>query len=68
MRVNIYASPKLLIEHGKSIEEVLRQAVRNALMNHKRAGITIAGWKDGRLHLIKAEDITIDSIATTEQT
>jgi hypothetical protein len=68
MRVNIYASPKLLIEHGKSIEEVLRKAVHNALKSHKRAGNTIAGWKDGQVDLIKAEDILIDSVIGPEQT
>jgi hypothetical protein len=66
MRVNIYTSPRLLAEHGKSIEEVLRQAVRSALMIHKRAGKTIAEWRDGQINLIKAEDINIEPAVPPE--
>jgi hypothetical protein len=42
MRINIYRSPKLLVEYAKEIEAVLGHAVREALLMHKRAGNTIA--------------------------
>ena len=60
MKIDIYASPMLLVEHSKAIEKVLCQAVREALMMHKRAGNTVAEWRDGQIRLIKAEDIVID--------
>jgi hypothetical protein len=66
MKINIYASPNLFVEHAREIEAVLRQAVRDALLMHKRAGNTIAEWKNGKLHLVKAEDIVVDSVETTE--
>ena len=61
MKIDIYASPNLLVEYAREIEEVFRLAVRNALIEHKRAGNTIAAWKDGKVQLIKAEDIEVGS-------
>lgn len=67
MKINIYTSPNLLAEHAKEIEDVLRRAVRDALISHKRAGNTIAAWKDGKVQQIKAEDISVDTSPTAEQ-
>lgn len=50
----------LLVEHARDIEEIFREAVRDALLMHKRAGNTIAVWRDGQIRLIKAEDIVVD--------
>ena len=51
---------KQLFLEGKTIEHILRRAVRHALLEHKRAGNTIAAWADGRVVLIPAEEIQID--------
>jgi hypothetical protein len=56
------------VKHAKEIEDVLRQAVHSALISHKRAGNTIATWKDEKVQLIRAEDILVDPLTTTEQT
>lgn len=50
----------LFITHGKEIEGILRRAVRSALLEHKRAGNPIASWKDGKVVLIRPEDIPVE--------
>lgn len=48
------------ITHGKEIEEVMRRAVRHALLMHKRIGNPIATWKDGKVVIIQPEDIPVE--------
>jgi hypothetical protein len=67
MKIDIYTSPNLLADYSKEVEAVLREAVRVALMEHKRAGNTIVAWKNGSVHFIKPEEIIIEAVAT-EQT
>jgi hypothetical protein len=50
----------LSITQGKPVEEILRRAVRHALLVHKRAGNTIAAHKNGRIVLIPAHEIRVD--------
>jgi len=47
------------VVQGKPVEEALRRAVRHALLEHKRAGNTIAVWRDGQVVLIPAEEIQV---------
>jgi len=47
------------VVQGKPVEEALRLAVRHALLEHKRAGNTIAVWRDGQVVLIPAEEIQV---------
>ena len=35
----------------------MNQLIRLAVQRHKRAGVPICGWKDGRLVIIQPEDI-----------
>jgi hypothetical protein len=42
-----------------SIEAALRRATRDALLAHKRAGVPIAIWRDGKVVTIPAEEIEI---------
>ncbi len=48
------------ITHGKETEEVLRRAVRHALLMHKRLGNPIATWKDGKVVILQPEDIPVE--------
>ena len=48
------------IVQGKPVEEVLRRAVRRALLAHKRAGNPVAVWKDGRVVLIPPGEIRVE--------
>ena len=60
MKIDIYSSPMLLVEHAKDIEKIFCEAVREAMIMHKRAGNTIAVWRDGQIRLIEAGDIVVD--------
>lgn len=60
MRIDIHESTDLLVAHGKDVEEILRRAVRDALLEHKRAGNPVAAWKEGEVVLIEPEKIPVD--------
>ncbi|MDQ1590474.1 MAG: hypothetical protein QOG71_1101 [Pyrinomonadaceae bacterium] len=55
-----HTSPAKMSDETKSIEHAMRRAVRQALLTHKRAGNTVAAWKDGRVVLVAAEKIAVD--------
>lgn len=52
---------KLFMVEGERIAEILRRAVRHALLAHKRAGNTIAVWKNEGVTLIPAEEIRVEA-------
>ena len=41
------------------VVDAAQRAVREALLDHKRAGNPIAGWKDGKVVLIPPEQIEV---------
>lgn len=49
-----------LFEDGREIDAALAKAVREAVLEHKRAGNPIAVWKEGRVVWIPAEEIKVD--------
>lgn len=53
-------SPAKMHDETSSIEQAMRRAVRHALLAHKRAGNTVATWKDGRVVLVAAEKIVVE--------
>jgi hypothetical protein len=55
-----HTSPQKLSDETKSIQHAMRRAVQHALLTHKRAGNTVAAWKDGRVVLVEAEKIKIE--------
>jgi hypothetical protein len=59
MRTERKLPKQLFIVEAKAIEAVLRRSVNHALLIHKRAGNSIATWKDGKVVLISAEEIEI---------
>lgn len=54
-----HTSPQKLSDETKSIQLAMRRAVAHALLTHKRAGNTVAAWKDGRVVLVEAEKIPV---------
>ncbi len=56
-RIDLSQSNNLLIEYGKEIEAVLRRAVHEALLRHKRAGNPVAIWRDEKVVLLQPEEI-----------
>ncbi len=59
MSIEPELSPQLFAEHAQAIEAVLQRAVEHALLFHKRAGNSIAAWRDGKVVIIPAEEIII---------
>lgn len=49
-----------LFRDGKEIDTALRNAVQQALLQHKKAGNSVAEWRDGKVVLIKPEDIVVE--------
>ncbi len=49
-----------LFRNGKEIDEALKKAVREALLQHKKAGNPVASWEDGKIVWIQPEDITVE--------
>jgi len=62
MTVEHELSDQWLIVHAKVIEEVLRRAVHQALLVHKRAGNPIATWQDEHVVLVPPEDIPVEDV------
>lgn len=60
MKINIHEAENLLVTHAKDVEEILRRAVRDALLDHKRAGNYVVSWEDGKMVFIEPEDIPVD--------
>jgi hypothetical protein len=55
-----HTSPQKLSDETKAIEHAMRRAVQHALLTHKRAGNTVAAWKDGRVVLVTADKIRVE--------
>ena len=56
-----HTGPQKLSDQTKAVEQAMRRAVRHALLTHKRAGNTVAAWRDGRVVLVEAEKILAES-------
>jgi hypothetical protein len=54
-----------LIREGTLVDEAIRKATRDALLNHKRLGDPVVGWKDGKVVWIPADQIEVDEEPTT---
>ena len=60
-------SPAERVDDLPGILDAMRQAVREALLQHKRAGNPIAVWLEGAVAWIPAEEIVIDDAPTGER-
>ena len=60
--MNHRAAPDIqaLFADGKEIDAALADAVRKALIMHKRMGYPVAAWRDGRVVWIPPEEIVVD--------
>ena len=50
----------LCFTHAKEIEAIFREAVRRALLFHKRMGNPIASWENGKVVIIPPEEIPVE--------
>jgi len=44
-----------IFKRGNEIDEALKKGVREALLQHKRAGNSVVIWKDGKVVLVPPE-------------
>jgi len=47
-----------IFAEGTLIDQALNKAVREAVLQHKRAGNPVAAWRDGKTIWLKPEEIT----------
>ena len=59
MRIKSDNLQDLLIAEEKAVDEAVNEAVRHALLSHKRAGNPVASWKNGKVVMIPAEKIPV---------
>ncbi|GBD96959.1 MAG TPA: hypothetical protein ENG83_04765 [Nitrospirae bacterium] len=45
---------------GTEIDEALQQGVKEALLQHKKAGNPIVSWENGKIIWIQPEDIPVE--------
>ena len=53
-------APINLLTQGKEIENILREAGRQARIRHKKLGHPIVSWHDGKVVIIPPEEITVE--------
>jgi len=49
-----------LFDEGTQIDQALKEAVQEALRDHKRAGNPVCAWRDGHIVWIPPEEIPVD--------
>lgn len=49
-----------LFQDGKRLDYLAKEAVRDALRQHKRLGQSVAVWQDGKVVTLAPEDIPVD--------
>ena len=49
-----------IFKEGTLIDNALKEAVRKALLHHKRNGNSVVTWKDGKIVWIPADQIQVD--------
>jgi hypothetical protein len=49
-----------LLRQAELLTAASQEAVREALLFHKRNGNSVAGWRDGRVVIVPPEEIVVD--------
>jgi hypothetical protein len=50
-----------LFQEGATIDKALKQAVREAMIRHKKEGNSVIAWQDGKIVRIKPENIPVST-------
>ena len=48
---------RILVEDGHVINEALKQGVRDAMLRHKEAGLTVLIYREGKIEWVRPEDL-----------
>ena len=49
-----------ILEEGDAVEAAIQESVREALLTHKRLGLPVVTWQDGKVVWIPADQISVD--------
>lgn len=61
MKAEIVKDPhRIFVEEGHLIDEALKKAVRDAILQHKREGLPVVIYRDGRAVWVHAEELGIE--------
>jgi hypothetical protein len=60
--------PARIFAEGTQVDAAIRDAMRDVRMLHKRMGVPLVGWKDGKRIEIPPDQIVIDGLSSTERT
>jgi hypothetical protein len=50
---------RIFVEEGELIDKALQQGVRDAVLRHKRDGLPMVIYRDGKAVWIKPEDLSL---------
>ncbi len=62
IKIDLEKSENVLLENAEKIENILKFAVREAVISHKKQGNSIAVWQDGKAVLIAPDEIEVEKI------
>ena len=48
---------RIFVEDGRVIDEALKQGVRDAMIRHKKDGLPVVIYRDGKTAWVKPEDL-----------
>ena len=52
-------TPNLLVKYRETVKKAIRKGVREALLKHKQAGNPVAVWQEGKVTLLRPEDLDL---------
>jgi hypothetical protein len=55
-----------ILAETDAVLAAVRESIREALLMHKRLGNPVASWKDGKVVLIPADQISLDDFDSAE--
>ena len=51
---------RIFVEKGHIIDEAIRKAARDAILQHRREGLPVALYREGKVVWIDANDVDIE--------
>lgn len=61
IKVRSQKSGRLISDNRQAIKVAISRGISDALMQHKRAGNTVAVWRGGQVVLLQPEEILIET-------
>lgn len=52
-----------IFDDPAAVNDVLREATRQALLRHKKLGQSVAVWRDGKVVILRPEEIDVEDDA-----